>query len=84
MKFPVIRAPILVNILITIISGFLSCFGLLFGLAHMFEGRNPNIPDSEHLKGVIAVITLCVFGVFFLIVTIASIRGIIERGKNKK
>jgi len=84
MKFPVIRLPILVNIVIVIISAFISCFGLLFGIAHIFEGRNPNIPDSEHIKGVVAVTTLCVTGVIFLIVTIAAIRGIIERYRKNK
>ena len=84
MKFPVIRLPIFANIIIVIISAFISWFTLLFGIAHIFEGGNPDIPDSEHLIGVIAVTTLCVIGIIFLIITIAAIRGIIERYKKTK
>jgi hypothetical protein len=53
-------------------------------LAHIFEGRNPDIPDSEHLKGVAMITILCVIGVIFLVVTLAAIRGIIERYKKGK
>ena len=84
MKFPTIRLPILVNVVIVLISAFISWFGLLFGIAHIFEGRNPDIPDSEHIKGVIAVTILCVIGIIFLVIAIAAIRGIIESYKEKK
>ena len=81
MKLPVIKAPILVNIIIAIISIYISGFGLLFGIAHMFGERNPNIPDSEHYMGVAMVALLCLLGVLFLILAIASIRGIIVKLK---
>ncbi|WP_228853290.1 hypothetical protein [Aegicerativicinus sediminis] len=84
MKFPTLKAPIAVNILITLFSGFVSFFGLVFGIAHMFGEPNPNIPRSEHIKGVIAVATLCVLGVAFLIITIASLRGIFQKLKERK
>ncbi len=79
MKFPVLKAPILVNIVIVIISAFISWFTLLFGIAHLVEGRNPNIPYSEHLMGLAVVITLCVVGVIFLAIAIAAIKGIMDR-----
>ena len=50
----------------------------------MFGEPNPNIPRSEHIKGVIAVATLCVLGVAFLIITIASLRGIFQKLKERK
>jgi len=81
MKFPVLKAPILVNIVIVIVSAFISWFTLLFGIAHLVEGRNHNIPYSEHLLGVAVVITLCVIGVVFLVIVIAAIKGIIDRIK---
>lgn len=84
MRFPVIRAPLWVNLTIVIVSAFISWFTLLFGIAHLIEGRNPDIPESEHLKGVVSVITLCVIGVIFLMITIAAIRGIIERYRKNR
>ena len=83
MNFPTLKAPILVNIIIAIISAIISSFTLLFGIAHLVEGRNPNIPYSEHLKGLTMVIILCVIGVVFLVVTIAAIKGIIDKSKRK-
>jgi len=83
MKPPTIKAPIFVNIVIAVISLFISGFGLLFGIAHMFEGRNPDIPDSEHYLGVAMVTLLCLLGILFLILAIASIRGIIAKAKKK-
>lgn len=84
MRLPILKTPILLNIVIIIISLFISFFGLLFGVAHLIEGRNPNIPNSEHLKGLAIVITLCVIGVIFLVLTIAAIRGIIYRVKQRR
>ena len=85
MKFPILKAPIVVNVIIVIISAFISWFTLLFGIAHIIEGRNYDIPYSEHLKGVAVVTMLCIVGVVFLIITIAAIRGILhklrQRGK---
>jgi hypothetical protein len=81
MKFPVIKAPILVNIVIAVISIAISGFTLLFGIAHIFEGRNPDIPNSEHLLGVTMVVGLCVLGIVFLVITIAAIKGIIFKLK---
>ena len=84
MKFPVIKEPILVNIGIFIFSVILSGFTLLFGIAHLIEGRNPNIPYSEHLLGLTFVIILCVVGVIFFVIAIAAIRGILDKLNRKK
>lgn len=78
MKFPAIKAPLLVNILIAAISGFVSWFGLLFGIAHLIEERNPDIPESEHMKGVMMAILLTGLGFLFLLLAIAGLLGIIK------
>lgn len=60
---------------------------LLFGIAHIIEATfgegNPDIPESENIKGAIAVTSLCVIGVLFLLLAIASAKGINEK-INKK
>ena len=83
MKLPVLKAPILVNIVTVIFSVIISGFTLLFGIAHLIEGRNPNIPYSEHLLGLTFVIILCVVGVIFLVIAIAAIRGILDKLNRK-
>ena len=83
MKLPVIRKSYFLNIFIFIFSLFVSVFSLLFGLAHLIEGRNPNIPDSEHQKGVMICIGLCVLGIIFLVIAYASVKGILFKLKEK-
>jgi len=87
MKLPVLKAPILVNIVVIFFSALISWFTLLFGIAHIIEGsesRYPNISNSVHLLGVAVVITLCVIGVIFFVITIAAIRGILFQVKKRK
>lgn len=83
MKLPVIRESYFLNITILLFSLFVSWFCLLFGLAHLIEGRNPNIPNSEHIIGVMICIGLCIIGVVFLWIAIASIKGILFKLKEK-
>jgi succinate dehydrogenase hydrophobic anchor subunit len=90
MNFPTFKAPILANIIIAIISAIISSFTLLFGFAHLIEGitqiikgTSPNHPVEESIMGWTIVIFLCVIGVGFLIVTIAAIKGIIDKSKRK-
>ena len=84
MKLLVIKESYFLNIFILMFSLFVSFFSLLFGLAHLIEGRNPNIPDLEHQKGVMICIGLCVIGVFFLAIAYASAKGIFIKLKEKK
>ena len=84
MKLPVIRESYFLNIAILLFSLFVSFFSLLFGIAHLIEGRNPNIPNSEHVKGLMVCIVLFVMGVVFLLIAIASIKGILYKLKEKK
>ena len=84
MKLPVIRESYFLNIFIFLFSLFVSCFSLLFGIAHLIEGRNPNIPESEHQKGVMICIGLCVIGVVFLWIAYAAAKGILSKLNNRK
>ena len=83
MKFLVIQKSYLINVVIFLISLFVSWFTLLFGLAHLIEDKNPNVPYSEHIKGVVFCIILCLVGVVFLVVALASIKGILDKLKRK-
>jgi len=89
MKFPVIRESYFLNVVILLVSLFVSWFGLLFGIAHLIEGifgndPNPDIPLIQSIMGWIIVIGLCVVGVIFLLIAIASIKGIIYKIKKKQ
>lgn len=84
MKLPVIRESYFLNIFILMFSLFVSFFSLLFGIAHLIEGRNPSIPDSEHHKGIMICIGLFVIGVIFLAIAFASVKGILFKLKKKK
>lgn len=83
MKFLVIQKSYLINVVIFLISLFVSWFTLLFGLAHLLEPKNPNVPNSEHMMGVTFCIVLCLIGIVFLLIAFASIKGIIYKIKNK-
>lgn len=87
MRLPVLKAPVLINIFVVLVSMAIGGFSLLFGFAHVIEGikvgRNPNIPLREEMLGWTFVILLCIIGVVFLVITIAAIRGILDK-VNKK
>ena len=76
MKIPAIKAPRLVNIVIVILTGVIGGFSLLFGIAHLIEGRNPSVPNSEHIKGVIICIALCLIGLICALVFYAAVKGL--------
>lgn len=85
MKFPVIRESYFLNIVILLFSLFVSWFTLLFGIAHLIEAigsePNPKMLLVESIKGWIIVIGLCVVGFIFLVIAIASIKGILYKYK---
>ena len=86
MKLPVIRESYILNIIILLVSLFVSWFTLLFGLAHLIEGgeRNPNIPHYEHVLGVTFCVSLCLIGIVFLVIAYVAIEGIVYKFKMKK
>ena len=84
MKFPVLKASIFWNVVIAAFSLFVSFFSLLFGLAHIFGEGNPDVPKAEQLIGVVVVAVLCIVGVFFFILAISAIKGILLKIKEKK
>jgi len=89
MKFPVIRESYFLNVIILLFSLFVSWFVLLFGIAHLIEAvfgdePKPDIPIVESTMGWTMIIGLCVVGLIFLLIAIASIKGIIYKIKNKQ
>ena len=89
MKFPVIRKSYFLNILILLFSLFISWYTLLFGTAHLVEfvvggKQHPNIPYYEIMIGWIMVVLICGIGIIFLLIAIASIKGIVFNIKKKR
>ena len=86
MKLPVIRESYFLNVVILLISLFVSWFTLFMGLAHLIEAifsPNPFDYKLDSIFGAVFCIGLCVVGVIFLLIAIASIKGIIYKIKNR-
>ncbi len=82
MKFLVIRESYFLNIVILLISLFVSFFSFLFGIANLIT---PDVSDDFLVQNTIVCIVLCIIGVAFLLIAIASIQGILYKYKiNKK
>ena len=81
MKFLVIRESYFLNIVILLISLFVSFFSFLFGIANLIT---PDISDDFLVQNSIVCIVLCVIGIVFLLIAIASIQGIVYKIKKKK
>ena len=88
MKNPLLKAPLLFNIVVFIVAGYISWFTLIFGFAHLYEGltqlmagNSIDIPKGEAFLGSMMVILLCVIGVATLILAIAALSGIFRRVK---
>jgi len=86
MKNPLLKAPILLNVFILVISIIICPFPLLFGFAHLiegitqiFNGTSPNHPLGEAMLGWLTVSFLCIIGVGFLVLGIAALIAIIKR-----
>ena len=74
MKFPTIKTSNLNNTLIIVVSLFISGFFLLFGIANLI---NPDVPIEFLMQNTIVCIVVCGIGVSFLLLAIASLRGIL-------
>ncbi len=79
MKFPVIKTSIFVNILIIIISLFISALFLLFGIANII---NPDVPQEFLKQNTIVCLVYCGIGVLFSLIAIASFRGILFKNRS--
>jgi len=80
-KFLVIKTSPLTNLLIIIGSLIISAFSLLFGIANLI---NPEVSDEYLFQNTVVCIVLCGIGVTFLLLAIASFRGILYRTKANK
>lgn len=74
MKFPIIKTSNLINTVIIIVSLFICGFFLLFGIANLI---NPDVPDEFLKQNTIVCIMVCGIGVSFLLLAIASFRGVL-------
>ena len=62
---------------VIIILGFLfSGFFLLFGIANLI---NPEVSDDYLTQNTIACLVVCSIGLFFLLVAIATLRGLLSK-----
>jgi len=76
MNFPIIKTSNLKNTVIIVVSLFISSFFLLFGIANLIY---PDVPSEHLLQNTIVCIVVCGIGVSFLLLAIASIRGILYK-----
>ncbi|WNH13624.1 hypothetical protein [Thalassobellus suaedae] len=83
MKNPLLKTPVFLNVVILIISGIISWFALLMGIAHIIEGSssppNPDIPKIQAMIGWVVVMFLCIVGIVSLVITVAAILAIFKR-----
>lgn len=79
MKFPIIKSSYLMNAVIIVVSLCFCGFFLLFGIANLI---NPDVPHEYLLQNTIVCIVVCGIGVSFLLLAIASLRGILYKKKN--
>ena len=78
MKFLVIKTSNLTNILIIVVSLTISAFSFLFGIANLV---NPEVSDEYLFQITVVCLVLCGIGVSFLLLAIASFRGILYKNK---
>jgi len=76
MKFLIIKTSNLINIVIIVVSLFISGLFLLFGIANLI---NPDVPHEYLLQNTIVCIVVCGIGVSLLLLAIASLRGILYK-----
>jgi len=84
MKNLLLKNSVSLNVVILIISGFISWFTLLMGIAHIIEGigsPNPNIPKIQSMIGWFMVMFLCIIGIVSLVIAVAAILAIFKRNK---
>jgi len=79
MKYPIIKTSNLKNTVIIIVSTFFCGFFFLFGIANLI---NPDVPNELLKQNTIVCIVVCGIGVSFLLLAIASLRGILYKKKS--
>jgi hypothetical protein len=81
MKSLIIKASNLTNIVVLIASLIISYFFFLFGISNYI---NPDVPDAYLTQNTVACIIVCLIGLGFLLIAIASLRGILYKNKKKR
>lgn len=78
MAFLVIKESNFTNVLIIVVSLFISTFSFLFGIANLI---GTEVSDEYLFLNTVVCIVLCIIGVSFLLIAIASFRGILFKNK---
>jgi len=78
MAFLVIKESNFTNVLIIVVSLFISAFSFLFGIANLI---GTEVSDEYLFLNTVVCIVLCIIGVSFLLIAIASFRGILFKNK---
>ncbi len=81
MKFLIIKASNITNVLVLIATLIISYFSFLFGIANYI---NPDVPDAYLSQNTVVCAVLCLIGLGFLLIAIASLRGILYKNKKKR
>lgn len=79
MSFPILRTSVIINVIILIISLNVSGFLLLFGIANLIK---PDVPDAYMTQNTWICFLVCSIGIAFLLLAVASIRGIVLKLKH--
>jgi len=81
MSYLVLRTSIFVNVIIIIVGLLASGFLLLFGIANLI---NPDVPDDYLTQNTMICLLVSSIGIAFLLLAIASFRGIVLKKKDIK
>lgn len=79
MSFLVIRSSVFINVIIIIVGLLVSGLLLLFGIANLI---NPDVPDAYLTQNTMICILVSSIGIAFLLLAIASFRGIVLKKKD--
>ena len=76
MAFLQIRTSEIPGVILIIVGLLFSGFFLLFGVANLI---NPEVADDDLTQNTIACLVACTIGLLFLLLAIASLRGLLSK-----
>jgi len=79
MSFLVLRTSVFVNVIIIIVGLLVSGILLLFGIANLIH---PDVPDAYLTQNTLISLLVSCIGIAFLLLAIASFRGIVLKKKD--
>jgi len=79
MAFLKIRTSTTLSVILIIVGLLFSGFFLLFGVANLI---NPEVSDGDLTQNTIACLVACSIGLAFLLLAIATFRGLLSKKKS--